>query len=513
MFEKLKKKITIKYDKSLENEFLSEALEIIEKPASPIGHLMIWIIVAIIITTIIWSCFGKMDEVAIGLARVMPKDGVQVIQPLYEGTITEILVSEGEQVRAGQELIVLDTSTLNIQTENSKSKVKELILQNNLINLLLEGVDITNYAEKNNVTSENELQVVNLMISMQEENKLTISDGELQYEQNKKQLEIEKNTLKKYNESLVSLENQLEQEKFLYSGKSPENKILDNYELQLSNSQKELTEYEYLFEIGAIAKYQLTEKQNEFNVLTEQYELQKVLAEHETVGNSTKISDLNRQSDTLKMDISSAEQAVKKQEELLLQAETAIKSEKMNFEKNLTNTAVNNSKTIMDYNSDLKIKSETEKSQILTSPTDGTVQTLAVKTIGGVVTSAQPVITIVPNDAELIIEADVLNRDIGYIFVGQEVSVKLDTFSFQKYGAINGKIIYVSPSAVEDERQGPIYKIKIAFDKKSFDINGNQVPVLSGMTGTAEIKLEERKIIEFFLEPNFEYFDTSLKVR
>ncbi len=144
---------------------------------------------------------------------------------------------------------------------------------------------------------------------------------------------------------------------------------------------------------------------------------------------------------------------------------------------------------------------------------DGTVQTVAVTTVGGVVTSAQPVVSIVPQNAELIVEADVLNQDIGYVFEGQEVSVKLDTFSFQKYGTVDGKIIYVSPSAVEDERKGLVYKIKVSVDRNSFNINGNDVPISSGMSGTAEIKLEERKIIEFFLEPIFEYFDDSLKVR
>ena len=58
-----------------------------------------------------------------------------------------------------------------------------------------------------------------------------------------------------------------------------------------------------------------------------------------------------------------------------------------------------------------------------------------------------------------------------------------------------------------------MYKIKVSVDRNSFNINGNDVPISSGMSGTAEIKLEERKIIEFFLEPIFEYFDDSLKVR
>ncbi len=222
---------------------------------------------------------------------------------------------------------------------------------------------------------------------------------------------------------------------------------------------------------------------------------------------------MQREIDLLKKDISAQEKSVEKQEELLSQSETAIESANAEFEQSLTNMLVSNNQSIIDYESDLKLREQTNKSQVLTAPVDGTVQTVAVTTVGGVVTSAQPVVSIVPQNAELIVEADVLNQDIGYVFEGQEVSVKLDTFSFQKYGTVDGKIIYVSPSAVEDERKGLVYKIKVSVDRNSFNINGNDVPISSGMSGTAEIKLEERKIIEFFLEPIFEYFDDSLKVR
>ena len=92
MFNKLKQK----YDKKLETDFLSEALEIVEKPASPLGHFVIWTTAAIVTATVIWACYGKMDEVAIASARIVPKEGVQVVQPLYEGVVTDILIEEGE---------------------------------------------------------------------------------------------------------------------------------------------------------------------------------------------------------------------------------------------------------------------------------------------------------------------------------------------------------------------------------------------------------------------------------
>lgn len=509
MFDKIKKK----YDKKLETDFLSEALEIVEKPASPLGHFVIWVTILIVIAAVVWACYGKMDEVAIAAARIVPKDGVQVVQPLYEGVVTDILVEEGEAVKKGQELIILDSTEEQIEIENSEVKIHELKLQNDLILMLLKNLDISDYVQKNNILNENEIQIVKLMLSMQNENKLALSQYNSQRGQYEKQLEIEKNTLEKLNKNLSALYKQKSDISELYNGNTPENQALENYSLQLEIAEKEVDEYKKLYEIGAAAKYQLEEKQTALDEVRKQYELQQVRAEHESAGNSAEISELQREIDLLIKDISAQEKSVEKQEELLSQSETAIESAKAEFEQSLNNMLVSNNQLITDYETDLKIREQTNKSQALTAPVDGTIQTIAVTTIGGVVTSAQPIISIVPQNAELVVEADVLNRDIGYVFEGQDVSVKLDTFSFQKYGTVDGKIIYISPSAANDERKGLIYKIKISVDKNSFNINGNDVPISSGMSGTAEIKLEERRIIEFFLEPIFEYFDDSLKVR
>ena len=88
------------------------------------------------------------------------------------------------------------------------------------------------------------------------------------------------------------------------------------------------------------------------------------------------------------------------------------------------------------------------RQQTLTAPVDGTVQQLAIHTEGGVVTPAQALLTVVPKDSKLEIEAMVSNRDIGFIQEGQDVEIKVDTFNFTKYGFIHGKILSVSQDAI-----------------------------------------------------------------
>ena len=182
------KKIYQKYDKKLETDFLPDALEIVEKPASPLGHLVIWVTVIIIVVAIVWASVGRMDEIAIASAKVIPKNGVQVIQPLYEGIVTDILVEEGEYVIKGQDLIKLDTTEGQIEITNMEEKISDLELQNKLVELMITGNDISSYASDNSIVSYGELQIINLMISMQSEHELQKSQYMSQYDQNLKQL-------------------------------------------------------------------------------------------------------------------------------------------------------------------------------------------------------------------------------------------------------------------------------------------------------------------------------------
>ena len=86
----------------------------------------------------------------------------------------------------------------------------------------------------------------------------------------------------------------------------------------------------------------------------------------------------------------------------------------------------------------------------LTAPIDGTVQQLAVTTVGQVVTSGQPLMIVVPSGGRIEVEALVLNRDIGFIEIGQAAVVKLEAFPFTKYGTIAGKVVRISRDAVDD---------------------------------------------------------------
>lgn len=151
--------------------------------------------------------------------------------------------------------------------------------------------------------------------------------------------------------------------------------------------------------------------------------------------------------------------------------------------------------------------------QKIVSPCDGYVDKLFVHTLGGVVTPAQQLFAITPSDTPLLIKATVLNQDIGFVKEKMPVSVKMDTFNFQKYGLINGEVKTVSKNSINDENLGPVYEVYITPLTQTLKVEGKDESIRTGMSLTAEINIGKRRIIEFFIYPLIKYLDEGMSVR
>ena len=139
---------------------------------------------------------------------------------------------------------------------------------------------------------------------------------------------------------------------------------------------------------------------------------------------------------------------------------------------------------------------------------DGVVKVVYVDKEGAVVTQTQVMAEILPDDKQLIVEAEVKNSDIAFVEEGQEADVKIDTYNYQKYGKVKGTVLYVSPDAMENEQKEKIYKANILIEN-----NSDQMELSSGMQCSVEVKTDRRRVISFFLEPLAEALDNSLNIR
>jgi hemolysin D len=149
----------------------------------------------------------------------------------------------------------------------------------------------------------------------------------------------------------------------------------------------------------------------------------------------------------------------------------------------------------------------------LSAPIAGVVQQLNVHTVGGVVPAAQTLLTIVPENAPVEVEASVENKDIGFIRPGLPVAVKVETFDYTKYGTVPGHVSDISPDAVQDEKRGLIYTIHVALDRPWLMVDGKKTVLSPGMSIDAEIRTGDRRVIDYVLSPLLQHAHESFHER
>lgn len=149
----------------------------------------------------------------------------------------------------------------------------------------------------------------------------------------------------------------------------------------------------------------------------------------------------------------------------------------------------------------------------LVSPIDGTVQQLTVHTVGGAVPAAQPLMQIVPHQSRVEMEAFIENKDVGFIREGQEAQVKIDTFEYTKYGTLPAVVSHVSRDAIQDEKRGLIYSVRVALKQPTLLVDGKETLVAPGMSSNVEIKTGTRRMIEYVLSPLLQHGRESLHER
>ena len=294
---------------------------------------------------------------------------------------------------------------------------------------------------------------------------------------------------------------------------------LNSYQISLYNSQKQILASTYESNKAKLNSAKLDIKANESEVnrlsllLGKEEEaktrLQKVLdliakKEYEEV--SKNIINLKEQKDIA---LYRLKESNKKLEEIIEENEKAIKTIKSSW----IETSLNKEKEKRELSAQINAILFSNKTQQIKSPVDGFVGKLLTHTEGGVVSPNDNLISIVPSDAPLIIKANVLNKDIGFLKLGQEVAVKIDTFSFQKYGLLYGNIIEISKDAIEDEKLGLIYEIKIKPKSLDIKVDGEIKRLEIGMSVIAEVKTGKRRVIELFIYPIIKYMDEGLSVR
>ena len=200
------------------------------------------------------------------------------------------------------------------------------------------------------------------------------------------------------------------------------------------------------------------------------------------------------------------ELTVNQYQEAIEEADLKIKDAKMQYSVQINSKITEINGQLDEINSDLEKYKLSKEYQQITSPVDGYVNSIAVNTVGQAVSSAEELVTIVPENAEPEMVCYIKNMDIADIEVGTETEIKLEAYPYNKYGTVKGNVTYISPSAFVNEKMGSVYLVKINITEIPDGID-----IISGLSGNIEIKIGKRSVMDYFLDPIKKGFGESLK--
>lgn len=421
------------------NEFKPLLIEIEDAPQNPLGRTILWISCAAIAFALLWTILAKIDIVVSAEGKVVPDGEIKILKSLESGVVSKILVKEGDRVKKGDHLILIDpsVSTVNLSTKQESLRLLEYSIKR------LDALSSGRSLDAN--ISADELSLYNTQKSNYEEsiNVYNLKMQALQMGINSTNLEVER-----------------------LSG------ILKIDEARLSNLNKVK---------DIIARRDLYELKSKVIELNSNLKISKEkLAEQRA-----NLDELAKELEAFKS------QSISKWLDEMLAKRKEASSLKAEINAILFQT----------------------RQQIISSPVDGFVGKLLVNTQGTAITNQENLISIVPSDKPLIIKANVLNKDIGYLENNQSVAIKVQTFDFQKYGKLEGELIHIANDAIKDEKLGEIYEVKIRPNSTSLVVEGVKKEIEPGMSVTAEVKVGKRRVIELFIYPVIKYLDEGLSVR
>jgi hemolysin D len=455
-----------------DREFLPAALEILETPPAPAPVALMLTLCTLVAVALGWSFYGRLDVHAVAQGKIEPNGRSKLIQPLDPGKVLSLAVENGSHVKAGDLLIAFDPAEAEADARGSADDIMngraEIVRRHAAIKsaygwperALLPAPPLAFDPDASAQATAREKAVLAADLGQLNETLASFAKQIAQKVATRERLNMSiayETTLIKTLQDRVGMR----QESIRHGAGSQANlydalESLDKSRSALAGDQGQLVETE-----AAIA-----ELESERTKAVSQF----------VADNANKLADAERKVDTTVQQLA-------------------------------------------------KAKARLDRTKTF-SPIDGTVQALAVTTVGQVVTTGQQLMTIVPNNSELRVEVYMNNTDIGFVKVGQEAAIKVDAFPFTRYGTLHGKVIQVATDAIDEQDarraqanaanltnsanstpavpgqpQNFVFQVTLSLEERAMKIGEAVIPLTPGMTVTAEVKTESRRVIDYLFSP------------
>lgn len=442
---------------SISHLLMSERLAESGSPRIVLASMLV--LCFVIFLLVVWAGFTDIDEITTGVGEIVPSDNIVPVQHIEGGIVYKVFVKDGAIVKKGDPLFELNPEPDTSDLKRLKKRQNSLEIDILRLQSLLSGVNVTQDDLLSAVTYKDVTEPSLLKLQLQ--NADMYQEQELQQrEYNRQQLaarlEQERTNLKNIDEQVAAL--------------SQRKQVLED----------QINIYNSLAEQKAVSKIDLLNLKERLQEVIGNY--LSVTKDRTTV--ATTVLDLENRLKTIEFD---------KENEALKQLNE-------------------------DTSQLLEVKEQISRAQIavdrllVKAEIDGIVKGFALHP-GDVVAAAAVLFEIVPLNSTLVAEIKVSTTDVGHIKVGEPVQVKVGTYDFSTYGAIDGTLASISASTYLDPEKKPYYKCDVTLSKNYLGDDPTKNQVFPGMTVTAEIKTNKKSLLTYMLKPINRTFNEAFRER
>ncbi len=421
--------------------FLPAHLELTDSPVSPLPRWTMRVIISFFCLALLWACFGKLDIVAVAPGKTVVSSRTKVLQSSETAVVRRILVEDGQVVKQGDLLIELDATATSADYTQADDALTNAKLAQLRLAALAEAIESGTAP----VLAPDAASPKALFASAQR-----LASSQFDAFQAKRQ-------------SLLASIAQRRAELGTVQA------LIEPLEQTVNITRTRSEDYAELVEGQYVGRHDYLRIEEE-----------RIAAERDLAAQRNRLHEVRSALDGAREELRVLVSDTRQQ---TLDGLRQAREQVQQFTPEVARTG------------------QRDRLMGLRAPVDGTVQQLAVHTVGGVVTPAQALLAVVPSDESLEIEATVLNKDIGFVRPGQPVTVKVESFPYTRYGYLTGTVTSVSHDAAQDENLGMVFPARIKLRGATLSIDGVEVQLTSGMNLSAEVKTGKRRVISYLLSP------------
>ena len=415
---------------------------------------VLWLICGFVLCAVIWAAFATLDEVTVGTGKVIPSQQVQVIQNLEGGIVKEILVSEGQTVEKGQELLSIDETRFLSDFREQETLRDSLQAQAQRLRSELASVELT---------ADNSPQVTEVTAK-------TLQFDNIDTERHRELLHRQQAL---YDERIRNLNNQI-----------------NIFERQVEQKRQALVE----------VASKIDHLNNSFRLVRKELDLTRPLAARGVVS-EVELIKLERSANDVAGDLESARLLRPKLNAELQEVGNKLKDVVLDFRSKAQEELAEVESKLAGLDEVLVSLKDRLKRTTVQSPVKGTIKTIKINTVGGVIQPGMDLMEIVPIEDSLLIEAKILPKDIAFLRPKLDAVIKLTAYDFAIYGGLKGTVEHISADTILDEKENSFYVIRVRTDASYTDKENNPLPIIPGMTASVDVITGKKTVLDYLLKP------------